>query len=91
MSLFNDKQIKAMETGEYICESCGTLMVFEDEFEDSLVCLECGYSTNVDEYGFTEEEYESLFLTKEEYEKKYSIDDDEEPYEKIFNDNKKKK
>ncbi len=47
---------------EYICPECGDVMVFETE--DSLVCENCGYGTDVDEYGFTDKSYEELYPTK---------------------------
>ena len=31
MSIFNEKQRKAMTDGEYICSECGGLMEFEDD------------------------------------------------------------
>lgn len=31
MSIFNEEQIKAMFSREYICYECGHLMEFEDE------------------------------------------------------------
>lgn len=34
MSIFNEEQIKAMFSREYICHECGHLMEFEDEWED---------------------------------------------------------
>ena len=33
MSIFNEEQIKAMFSREYICHECGHLMEFEDEWE----------------------------------------------------------
>lgn len=41
-------------------------MEFEDEWEDTLVCLHCGHSVDLDEYGCEEEEYENLYPTREE-------------------------
>lgn len=32
MSIFNEEQIKAMFSREYICHECGHLMEFEDEW-----------------------------------------------------------
>lgn len=43
MSFFNDAQKDALLTGRYICSKCGARMQFEDEWEDILVCLECGH------------------------------------------------
>lgn len=51
MSIFNEKQIKAMTSGRYICSECGSVMEFEDEWEDTLVCPHCGHSIDLDEYG----------------------------------------
>lgn len=68
MSLFSEKWQEALITGEYICDECGSLMEFENENEDTLVCPSCGYSVDIDRYGFTDEEYESLYPTKEEVE-----------------------
>lgn len=39
MSFFNDAQRDGLLTGRYICSECGGLMEFEDEWEDTLVCL----------------------------------------------------
>lgn len=67
MSIFNKAQIHGFKTGEYFCERCGKLMEFEDEeARDVLVCPKCGYSVDLDHYGFTDEEYEALYPTLEE-------------------------
>ena len=42
MSIFNEEQIKAMFSREYICHECGHLMEFEDEW---------GHSIDLDDYG----------------------------------------
>ena len=47
MSIFNEEQIKAMFSREYICHECGHLMEFEDEWEDTLVCPHCGHSIEI--------------------------------------------
>lgn len=47
MSIFNEKQIKAMTSGRYICSECGSVMEFEDEWEDTLVCPHCGHSIDL--------------------------------------------
>lgn len=49
MSIFNEEQIKAMFSREYICHECGHLMEFEDEWEDTLVCPHCGHSIDLDD------------------------------------------
>ena len=62
MSIFNEEQIKAMFSREYICHECGHLMEFEDEWEDTLVCPHCGHSIDLDDYGREgNEEYENLY------------------------------
>jgi DNA-directed RNA polymerase subunit M/transcription elongation factor TFIIS len=91
MSLFNEKQIHGMMTGEYPCPECGTLMIWEDEDESILVCEACGYSVDSDRYGFTDEEYEALYLTPEQFFGEDNDKDDEddcdgEYYEEVFDE-----
>lgn len=50
MSFFNDAQKDALLTGRYICSKCGARMQFEDEWEDILVCLECGHSVELERF-----------------------------------------
>lgn len=67
MSFFNKNLIKAMLSGEYICSECGAVMEFEDENEDILVCVKCGHSVDLDDYGCEgDENYENLYPTREE-------------------------
>ena len=67
MSFFNDAQKDALLTGRYICSKCGARMQFEDEWEDILVCLECGHSVELERSGMEDdEEYEALYPTREE-------------------------
>lgn len=68
MSFFNEEWVKAIESGEYICPRCGKLMIFEDKWEETLVCIHCGYSEDIDHYGFTDEEYNNLYPRKEDLE-----------------------
>lgn len=78
MSFFNDAQVDALLTGRYICNECGALMEFENEWEDTLVCPKCGNSIDSDHYGMSDEEYDALYPTMEEicgYE-----DEDEDEY-----------
>ena len=63
MSIFNEKQIKAMTSGRYICSECGSVMEFEDEWEDTLVCPHCGHSIDLDEYGCEGECTDGLYPT----------------------------
>lgn len=66
MSFFNDAQKEALLTGIYKCPVCGNRMDFEDEYEETLVCPQCGYDEDVDHYGFTDEEYKAIYPTREE-------------------------
>lgn len=67
MSFFNDALVEGLLTGQYICGECGALMEFEDEYEDILICPECGHSVDLDHYGFeNDEEYEALYPSKED-------------------------
>lgn len=67
MSFFNDKQIKGLLSGEYICRKCGGLMEFEDEWEDTLVCPACGHDVALDNYGMEgDEDYANLYPTEDE-------------------------
>lgn len=43
-------------------------MEFEDEWEDTLICPECGHSVDLEHYGFeNDEEYDALYPSKEEF------------------------
>ena len=66
MSFFNEKQVEGLLTGRYICQECGAEMEFENENEDTLVRLKCGSSIDLDHYGMTDEEYDSLYPRKED-------------------------
>lgn len=66
MYFFNEAKIKAFETGRYICEKCGSVMKFENEWEETLICEKCGHEVELEKYGFTDEEYEDLYPTLEE-------------------------
>ena len=60
MSIFNEKQVEAMFGGDYICSECGEKMEFEDEWEETLVCPNCGHDIDLEHYGFeSDEEYEA--------------------------------
>ncbi len=75
MSFFNLDRILAMFTNQYHCSKCGALMEWEDEHEEVLICTNCGNEETSDHYGFTDEEYESLYPTREEV---LGYEDDEE-------------
>lgn len=67
MSIFNEEQIKAMFSREYVCRGCGPFVGFAGEWEDALVCPHCGHSIDLDDYGCEgNEEYENLYPTREE-------------------------
>ena len=76
MGFFNDLLKEALFSGNYICSQCGARMEFEDEYEETLVCPECGYDVALERYGFeSDEEYNALYPTKEEV---CGYDDDDE-------------
>ena len=87
MSFFNEKRIKTMSSGNYICSQCGANMEFEDEWEDTLVCPKCGHDIDVDRYGCErDEEYEALYPTKEEvvgYDEEEDDDECGETYDEV--------
>lgn len=60
--MFNEEMIIALKTGIYICPECGEEMVFEDDNKSILVCEHCGYSMDLEHYGYTDEEYEDLYF-----------------------------
>lgn len=64
--MFNEEMITAFKTGVYICPECYGQMEFETEDEDILVCPNCGYSMDLDHYGFTDEEYADLYPTEDQ-------------------------
>ena len=41
-------------------------MFWEDDSEEVLICPSCGHEETSDHYGFTDEEYDNLYPTKEE-------------------------
>lgn len=87
MSIFNEKQIKAMLNREYICSKCGTKMEFEDEWEDTLVCSRCGHSIELDRYGCEDdEEYEKMYPTKEELSGIEDEEDEDNPYGETYDE-----
>lgn len=89
MSFFNDVQLEALRSGKYYCRECGALMEWEDEWEDVLVCPKCGFSEDSDHYGMSDDEYDSLYPTKEEvcgYDDEEDEDDEYngEYYEEVY-------
>lgn len=73
MSFFNEKLSFGLRTGIYICPDCGAYLEFEDEENnDTLVCLSCGYEVSLDEYGATEDELEERYLTEDEFNARYN-------------------
>lgn len=68
MSFFNDKLSDALFSHEYFCSKCGGKMEFEDQYEDVLVCLSCGHSVDLDEYGLEDEnQYDKLYPTEDDF------------------------
>ena len=63
MSIFNKVQLFGALTSQYICEECGAEMKFGDPMETVLVCPECGYSIDVDDY---DDEDDDDYPTREE-------------------------
>lgn len=87
MSFFNPNQVVGMFTNKYPCPECGALMNWEDENKEVLICPNCGHEEEFDHYGFTDEEYESLYPTKEEVFGYEDDKDDEyngETYDEIY-------
>ena len=67
MSFWNEEQRRALLTGNYYCPECGARMEWEDDWEETLICPECGLDIDSDHYGFdSEEEYEAMYPTLEE-------------------------
>lgn len=65
MAYFNDLLRHGLYTGEYFCSQCGELMQFEDEeTRDILICLKCGHSVDLDDYG-SEEDFYDIIPNKE--------------------------
>ena len=62
MEFINDPRLNR----KYFCPQCGSDMQWENEWEDSLVCIACGYSMDPEVYGLSEEEYQDLYPTKEQ-------------------------
>ncbi len=89
MGFINDKLANALFSREYICSECKSLMEFEDEFEDVLVCPNCSHSVDLEHYGFeNDEDYDAQYPTKEEvvgYEdnEDYDEDDTGEMYDEV--------
>lgn len=76
-NFFNNARQEAFDSGFYKCPKCGKPMKFTDEWEDVLVCEYCGYDMDSEHYGLTDEEYENLYPTAEEFENGEEEDEDE--------------
>lgn len=69
MGFFNEKLAEALFSGNYVCSKCGSPMVFEDEWKETLVCENCGHDVDLDLYGSEDEEdYSALYPIQEEVE-----------------------
>lgn len=87
MSFFNDAQKDALLTDRYICSNCGARMQFEDEFGDTLICPACGHDEDYEHHGFTDEEYDALYPSREEvcgYEDNEEDEYNGESYEEVY-------
>lgn len=87
MSFFNEKEQRAILTGEYICPECGKLMEFEDDSQETLVCPHCGNDIAFERYGLTDEEYDNLYPTESEVLDKHDDhgeDDSGETYDEVY-------
>ena len=71
MSIFSEKRWEAFATGKFICSKCWAEMVFEDKFEENLICPKCSYKIPLELYGIeSEEELNALFPIMEQKEEK---------------------
>ena len=89
MSFFNKKWIADTFNHSYTCPNCGARMKFEDANEETLICTACGYDMDAEHYGFTDEEYESLYPSKEDvlgYSDEDNIEDGGEIYEEVYDE-----
>lgn len=87
MSFFNEKQIEAMKRGQYICSECGEVMKFEDEWENTLICPNCGHETPLERYGCeSDEEYEKLYPTLEELMGATDEEDEDNPEGEVYDE-----
>ena len=75
-------RITSLFTGKYYCPECGGKMEFEDDDEEYLVCEDCGFSQELDHYGYDDDEYAELYPLEDE---EYEFDEDEsETYEEVY-------
>lgn len=91
MGFFNKKRLEAMNGRGYFCSQCGTKMFFENEFEDTLICPNCGHEIPTERYGMEDDEdYDALYPTAEEVLGVNEDEDDDnefgETYEEEFNE-----
>lgn len=62
MGFTNGLWHSAFSSRDYICSKCGAIMEFEDEWEDTLVCPECGHDVDIERYGLeNDEDYDALY------------------------------
>ena len=71
MGIFSSMLKAALFSHEYICDECGERMEFEDENESILVCPNCGNSMELEHYGLTDEEYNDLYPSEDEFDEDY--------------------
>lgn len=68
MSIFSEAWKDAFDTGVWKCLKCGAEMEEEGTFDGELICPNCGWSTDVEKYGWDDDEYEELFPDEEDFE-----------------------
>jgi len=85
MGFFTENVVKALLTGIYKCSKCGSRMEFEDDDHSSLICPNCGHSIDIDDYDHENEDYETLYPTKEDVLGYEEDDEDEsETYDEVY-------
>jgi DNA-directed RNA polymerase subunit M/transcription elongation factor TFIIS len=78
--------VDAVFDKDYICKECGSKMVWEDEQAGFLVCENCGYGTDLDHYGKTDEEWEDEYPIIYDEEDERDPDDNGETYDEVYNE-----
>lgn len=75
---------KAFLTNHYTCHECGAKMEFEDEYEMTLICPECGHECDIDDYGLEDvDEYDRYPPPPDEDEDDEDEDDSGETYDEV--------
>ena len=67
MGFFNKDLVDGLLGRGYYCSICGEKMFFENEYEETLICPNCGHETPLERYGAeSDEDYEAMYPSKEE-------------------------